>query len=82
MTAGAGIYRVVVAFLVHFDAKALEFLPGISLHRVGLLEAWQGRRAASKEFSIKLSRVLADDNSDDSEKELSPSLYYYIQRNL
>lgn len=44
---GAGcawIDRVVVTFpLVHFDAENLKLLPGVSLSRVSLLEARQGR---------------------------------------
>lgn len=38
-----GIYRIFVTVVVHLDAETLEFLSGISLHRVGLLEARQRR---------------------------------------
>lgn len=41
MTGGAGVHRVVVTFsLVHFDAE--QFLSGVPLGGVGLLEARQG----------------------------------------
>lgn len=44
---GAGcarIHRVVVTLpLVHFDTENLKLLPGVSLSRVSLLEARQGR---------------------------------------
>lgn len=43
VTSAAGIYRIVVTVVVHLDAETLEFLSGISLHRVGLLEARQWR---------------------------------------
>lgn len=48
MSRGAGIYRVVVAFIVHLNTEALKLLPGVSLHRIGLLEARQWRRTANK----------------------------------
>lgn len=48
VTGGAGIYRAVVTIIVHLDAETLELLSGVSLHRVGLLEARQGCRTASK----------------------------------
>jgi hypothetical protein len=49
VTGGAGIYRAVVTIIVHLNAEALELLSGVSLHRVGLLEARQGRRTARKQ---------------------------------
>jgi len=48
VAAGARIHRIVVAFFIHLDAETLELLSGIPLHRIGLLEAWQGRRTAIK----------------------------------
>lgn len=47
VSGGARIYWGIVTFIIHLDAKALEFL-SISLHCVGLLEARQGCRTAIK----------------------------------
>lgn len=51
IVSGARVYRVVVAFLVHLDAETLELLSGVSLHRVGLLEARQGCGTANQKLS-------------------------------
>lgn len=42
VSGGARIYWGIVTFIIHLDAKTLEFLSGISLHCIGLLEARQG----------------------------------------
>lgn len=48
VSGGAWIYWSIVTFIIHLDAKTLEFLSSISLHCVGLLEARQRCRAANK----------------------------------
>lgn len=48
VSGGARIYWGIVTFIIHLDAKTLEFLSGISLHCIGLLEARQGCGTANK----------------------------------
>lgn len=52
VTGGAGVYRTVIALVVHLYAEDLKLLSGVSWGRVSLLEARQGRRAKRVRLDI------------------------------